>query len=319
MAAKKKRASYVKKTASATEVAELREQVRQQAEQNGKLIAMFEDMSTSLSDKRDVQAGAGGMTPGQIVDLVRRASDTMRRPDYEPLTGKAREELDAVDPLAWITEETPAAFFVGSQGSWPLRHEWQGTSGVKIEKFRCRPIEMVKPWYSCPFVFADPHGNIDNFRNNTLNSSQWWHHVISRQDAVASWIGRDPFPREVVVTMKDIVGRQGRQLVGKERLSSGIALREIVRKSLQMHPKRLFLDTDRYCNGVAVKLPGDYVGTPHSHVDAWEPNPYSVGCECALGEDTISPFREGMIVNRGATHDVAVAERITPEMAKVVQ
>lgn len=299
------------------------------------------DLTSLIQENLAGPEERGRLDTGDIVNLIQRtAAGAHRRPDYQALSGEARQALDAIDPLNWIREDTQVVHLIGRIGSTPLRHQMVLQNGVKIEKMRLRPIDKnPQPWLSCPYIFGARHFdmdvNMDDVRSKMLQNSKWFRFRVTRQMAEQGWMGRDPFPLQAVICPTEFEGVHGGMVYGRERQSSGIALREKVRELCQLNGQELWLDTDVYCpNAPNIRRQIEnlqYRPWPHAYVepqyaeaplpegvtleevllpciDPYEPNPYHRGCVAAVGTHTpISPFgAEGRPLNTG--HSGRVAE-----------
>lgn len=287
------------------QVAELKEMVLQQ--------------QTLLKQITDEKVDSGALPIEEIVRFTQLANQQADRPAHRPLSGKEREELDAIDPLAFIDESTAAVMLVSRIGSMAIRQETISRHGHKIPKLRLRHLGNATPWISCPYVFKG--ATAADTESAELMNKDWHRFKIDVRMAEQAWIGEDPFPLESVITQGEMGGIEGRQILGTKRPSSGIDLRELVRWILQVNPQNIWFDTDFYCPGINGKIQGfKFVG--HTHIDALEPNPYHRGCVTARGNIhemyatmPMSPFPEGMAINTGRSAELANPEtgRVLPE------
>lgn len=279
-------------------------------------LGLLKDLVIKLSEEPEAEKAkqAAGLDEAGIIRLIRaHARGDERRPDYEPLQGPEREALDAVDPLCWIDERTDRVHLVARTGMILLRGRHVLQNGVVIKKLRITR-KLVMRWQNCPYYFGGRTPG--DMVTNALHNDKWHFFELTERDAREMWMGRDPFPLEVVVRPQDLKeARASGEVFGERMKSSGIALREAVRKILQTHQQVVWFNTDVYCpnwDGRYWRHPYNlsrekFPQRVHPFVNPKEPNPYSTGCPNQTGDsgDVLVPVGpQGEMVNMGPSASV---------------
>lgn len=295
-----------------------------QAAQMTEMMALVRDLA---SEKIGLLKGEGisaaGLSQADVVQLIKaHGTDDNRRPDYAPLEGGEREELDRVDPLRFIDEKTQAVYFVGRTSSIPLRQPWVTQQGIRVKKKRLSK-EQTMMWRNCPYYFGGRTPR--DTESNMLNNRDWHFFVFTARDAREMWVGRDPFPYEAIVEPDKLSDIRNSEAFGEMRKSSGIPLREGARRLLQANRQMLWFNTDIY----APNWDGRYEHPPwnirkakrvfHSDIDPREPNPYSTGCPSSTGRHggvLVPVGPTGQMLNQGWSGQEGTDALLAKHLAK---
>lgn len=174
------------------------------------------------------------------------------------VTITSMEPAPVVDPLAWITDKTPAVFFVSSTSTFFL------TRGDKNGRPARRPIVIEatsdpRPWANNPFDFRNADRQLE--QNNEVMMARWHHLMLRRDKAVMYW--RDPETEEVTETVIDPKKFTGwNKLMKQPRgemdpITEFVPLRELARKLLQKNDK-VFLDWSQHRDKFDLRVPNPY-------------------------------------------------------------
>ena len=148
-----------------------------------------------------------------------------------------------VDPLAWITDDTPYIALVMKPRSItvrPAKPKWSPPlEAIRLSADKC------EPWPEMPFPLK--HEDRDMERNLRMRYARWEHYRITQDMAYDVYKGdpRYTMPDKVVVDPASFKGWDSRswRATGTLAPNSGVRLRELVRHILQRKANQCFIRT----------------------------------------------------------------------------
>jgi len=175
-----------------------------------------------------------------------------------PATVTAPDPVVSVDPLAWITNRTPAVFIVSSTSRFFLRHE-NPRANPPVPSLSIESVSDPQPWYANPFDFRNEDRVME--QNNKVMLSKWHHIRIHRENALLYWGDERAIqPDETVISPEKFKGwnKLMRAPNGEmDPITEFVPLRELTRFLLQKNGMT-FLNWDYHKELFDPRAPNPY-------------------------------------------------------------
>ena len=222
--------------------------------------ALLAEFNCGTADELRERLSADAPRPGGPSAEDYATSVTM---NADPVTAMLRDEPDtyndtdgkAIDPLAWITAETPFVSIVSSIAVFGLvaAKDPKGTGAIDLAN------QASDPWWACPFDFR--HENRTEETNQRVMKRSWWFHTYRRELADQVYAkGNRPIPTTAVIDPAKFRGWDSmtRAASGERvEIEEFVPLREAVRHLLQRHTDT-FMNWGRHKHDFPQTLPNPY-------------------------------------------------------------
>jgi len=194
-----------------------------------------------------------------------------------PATVTAPDPVVSVDPLAWITEDTPAVFLVSSTSTFFLRH---GNPRINppTESVILQSSSDPRPWGANPFDFRNEDRVME--QNNKVMMSKWHHLRVTQDLAYLYW--DHPTAKKPTAVVTDPAKFKGWNRLRKQAngetapITEFVGLRELVRFLIQKN-RMTFMNWGQHTSDFPRSVPNPYsnrlpdIGSAiRSDIDAWK-------------------------------------------------